>query len=204
MVRPLAEHPLKVSLTIVVSIARAILHKKRKKMVWPDTHKRKTALPLELSMKVHVNRQWVIGEYAGWAWTKHLLWPLVWKGIGFILHTCVVQYSLCYVGSSVWLHSKVHRSISLVSLCIVYAQYSMCYDASSTGILLHIKCNVQWQCLYFYYAMFNSLVVSQIYEKAVPTKTGVIGIPYNKHAPHVYHVADQSEPKGWSRMRWGI
>ena len=34
--------------------------------------------------------------------------------------------------------------------------------------------------------------------------TGVIGIPYKKHTPHVYHVADQSEPQGWSRMRWGI
>ena len=92
------------------------------------------------------------------------------------------------------LHSKVHRLISLVSLR--YVQYSMCYDASSTGLLLYIKCNVQWRCLYFYYAMFNSLVLSQNYEKAVPTMTGVIGIPYNKHAPHIYHVADQSEPQG--------
>ena len=39
----------------------------------------------------------------------------LWKGIGFIIHTCVVQHSLCYVGSSMCLHSKIHRSMSLVS-----------------------------------------------------------------------------------------
>ena len=58
-----------------------------------------------------------------------------------LCYDAVVQYSLCYVGSSMCLHFKVHRSISLV--LIRYVQYSMCYDASSTGLLLHIKCNVQ-------------------------------------------------------------
>ena len=50
--------------------------------------------------------------------------PYIWKGVGFIFHTCVVQYPICYVGSSMCLHSKVHRSMLLVSLR--YAQYFMC------------------------------------------------------------------------------
>ena len=48
----------------------------------------------------------------------------IWKGIGFIIHTCIFQYPLCYVGSSMCLDSKVHRSMLLVSLRFV--QYSMC------------------------------------------------------------------------------
>ena len=39
-------------------------------------------------------------------------------------HTCVFQYPVCYVGSYMCLHSKVHRSMLLVSLHFV--QYSMC------------------------------------------------------------------------------
>ena len=39
-------------------------------------------------------------------------------------HTCVFQYPVCYVGSSMCLHSKVHRSMLLVSLRFV--QYSLC------------------------------------------------------------------------------
>ena len=46
------------------------------------------------------------------------------EGNRVIIHTCFVQYPLCYVGSSMCLHSKVHRSMLLVSLR--YVQYSMC------------------------------------------------------------------------------
>ena len=71
----------------------------------------------------------------------------LWKGIGFIIHTCVVQYPLCCVGSSMCLHSKVHRSMSLVSLR--YVQYSMCYDASSTGLIVayKVQCSMKMSLL---------------------------------------------------------
>ena len=102
--------------------------------------------------------------------------------VHYVMMRCSISITLCwffYVSTI-----KVHRSISLVSLR--YVQYSMCYDASSTGLLLHIKCNVQWQCLYFYYALFNSLVLSQIQEKTVPTMTGVIGMGlyHTTNTPH--------------------
>ena len=69
-----------------------------------------------------------------------------------------------YVGSSMCLHSKVHRSMLLVSLR--YVQYSMCrvtnfkvsmwqsalfYARSSLVLTLHSK----MQCRQFHYAMLN-------------------------------------------------
>ena len=72
----------------------------------------------------------------------------VWKGIGFIIHTCFVQYPLCYVGSSMCLHSKVHRSMLLVSLR--YVQYFMCRVTNFKvhyATLLLLCCKVRYAML---------------------------------------------------------
>ena len=60
----------------------------------------------------------------------------IWKGIGFIIHTCVVQYSLCYVCCSMCLHSMSASFYvaSFIMLCLIFYvpsdtfQSALCYD----------------------------------------------------------------------------
>ena len=73
------------------------------------------------------------------------------EGNRFIIHACVFQYPLCYVGSSMCLHSKVHRSMLLVSLRFV--QYSMCGE---TNFKVHYAMLVLL-CGKVRYAMFAHL-----------------------------------------------
>ena len=81
------------------------------------------------------------------------------------------QSALCY-DAIFNIHSAILVLLCVYILkCIVqyrYFRYAMFIYASSTVLLLHIKGNVQYQCLYLYYVMFNSLVLSQILGKGSP------------------------------------